>query len=123
MKSEKLIEHYKNHGYQGLSVLKLNVKDIYFEVMKTGEKPYELRSKSKWIESRLFNKDGTKRHYDLVEIRSGYGKNRPFIICDYFGFTESESFTDEFENGLTIDWQEPHYNIEIPFIIDSQNIT
>lgn len=63
-------------------VLHLSVKKLPFDVMVTGEKPFEFRKKSKsgWIESRLFDKNDNPRFYDYIKITNGYGKDVPYFI-------------------------------------------
>ena len=46
--------------------LKLTLKKMPFEVMVTGEKKIEFRCPSKWIESRLFDKENSKRNYKFI---------------------------------------------------------
>lgn len=65
--------------------LKLNVEHRWFELMVTAQKNREFRKPSDWIKSRLLNKE-----YDLIEIRSGYGKHRPYFIAEYKGFVENK---------------------------------
>jgi len=60
-----------------MNILHLSIKKEPFEVMVTGEKDIEVRKISTWIDSRLFNKNGSKKHYDLVKFTNGYGKSRP----------------------------------------------
>ena len=80
--------------------LKLNVKHKWFEVMVTGEKKFEYRSPSQWLQSRLKNPN-----YDFVEIRSGYGKTRPVFIakCELIYHSESHHpVTMNFSNNLKV---------------------
>lgn len=66
--------------------LKLSLKSAPFEVMVNAEKKVEFRSPSKWILSRLYNKDGSLKEYDYVEFTNGYGAQRPSFVCRYNGF-------------------------------------
>ena len=64
----------------------------------TGEpgKMFELRKPTKWLMSRLLNKDGTIKQYDSVELCCGYRKGRETKIRDFRGwtcFTGSGTFT------------------------------
>lgn len=54
--------------------------------MVTGEKRIEFRKPGKWIESRLFNKDGSRKQYDFIRFVNGYGSDKPFFVCHYAGF-------------------------------------
>lgn len=88
------------------SILHLTLKAAPFEVMVTGEKTEEYRRSSPWIESRLFTEGNqyNKKHYDLVLYRNGYGKNKPYFICEYKGFElVNERITQTYSNGLIID--------------------
>lgn len=69
-----------------LKILHLSLKKEPFEVMVTGEKNQEFRKPTKWILSRLYNKDGTPKHYDVVKFTNGYGKDKPQFVCEYKGF-------------------------------------
>ena len=52
-------------------ILHLSLHHMAFEVMVTGEKELEFRKKSKWIEARLFNKDGSRKQYDFIKFTNG----------------------------------------------------
>lgn len=56
-----------------MSTLNLSLHKLPFDVMLTGEKDKEYRKPSKWIVSRLYNKDGTLKKYDVVKFVNGYG--------------------------------------------------
>ena len=84
-------------------ILHLSLSKLPFEVMITGEKKEEFRKNSDWIRSRLF--DGIEdKEYDLIKFVHGYGKNRPYFICEYNGFLECYMDVKErkYSNGLTI---------------------
>lgn len=55
--------------------------------MVTGEKREEFRKPSKWMLSRMFNKnkDGSKsfKKYDLVKFVNGYGNDKPYFIAEF----------------------------------------
>lgn len=55
-----------------MKVLFLVLSQVAFDITGTREKPFELRNDSKWIRSRLFNKDGSLREYDVVVFQNGY---------------------------------------------------
>ena len=85
-------------------ILHLSLKKEPFEVMVTGEKVIEFRIVSKWITSRLENKDGSPKEYDVIKFTNGYGKNRPSFVCIYEGFqvhTEEDKLI-KFSNGLKV---------------------
>ena len=77
--------------------------------MVTGEKFIEVRKPSKWIKSRLENKE-----YDIVKFVNGYGKRRPFFTVTYLGFTiwaEEKNLKITFSNGLQINCTKGDYII------------
>lgn len=72
-----------------------------FQVTGTPEKMFELRERTDWIISRLFNKDGSLKHYDTITLQSGYGKNAPrkkFLFIQHRSVEPGTNFT--FSNGL-----------------------
>ncbi len=80
--------------------------------MVTGEKVDEFRKPSDWIRSRLFHKDGSLKHYDVVKYTNGYGKDKPTFTCKYNGCyvaTVDEEHT--YSNGLTVAVQEGDFII------------
>ena len=89
-----------------MKILKLTLSKKPFEVMVTGEKTDEFRKFSKWIESRMFEKNGHWKRYDFVHFTWGYGKDRPYFIAKYFGATKvtNEVECDKFiySNGLKV---------------------
>lgn len=72
--------------HRNCRILRLTLKVMPFQVMKTGEKLEEFREPSDWIRSRLFTKDGMPREYDMIEYVNGYGATRPRLFTDYCGF-------------------------------------
>ena len=86
--------------------LLLTLKAQPFEVMATGEKKVEFRTKSKWIESRLFDsKTGKDKEYDRVKFVNGYGKDRPSFTVSYNGYTLEANgvHPERYSNGLEVD--------------------
>jgi len=103
----------KNH-----KTLKLNVRHKWFEVMVTGEKTFEFRKASKWMISRLKG-----RKYDFVEIRSGYGKKRPYFIakCVYIKKKTLEPVRIIYSNDLFVDIDPGDIIIKLGKIIKIRN--
>jgi uncharacterized membrane-anchored protein len=83
-------KYYHSKTNKELSVLRLTLKDNskepWFSLTKSGIKKLEIRNNSKWIRSRLFDKNGEKRIYDLIEYSNGYGENVPKFACKFNGF-------------------------------------
>lgn len=61
--------------------LELTLKRDWFNMVADDIKKEEYREPSKWIMSRLENKN-----YDAVRFRNGYNKNAPICICEYKGW-------------------------------------
>lgn len=106
---------------EGKRVLHLTVKKEWFQIMVTREKPFELRRKSKWIESRLFNKDGSLKPYDLISITNGYGKDKPNFVAEYQGFHDIPGGFWLFSNFSVLDVKESSYRIDFGKIISVSN--
>jgi len=92
--------------------LKLTLNKKPFDVMKTGEKHNEFRAPSKWIELRLFNKDGSKKNYDFIEFFHGYRKDRTKFTCKFIGFKKiAKEEYHSYSNGLEFTVYPGYYNI------------
>lgn len=85
--------------------LHLTLNKKAFEVMVTGEKKEEFRKYSKWIESRLYDKEFVSKEYDVIRFVNGYGKDKPYFICNFEGFWEAYMPVKarEYSNGLVVD--------------------
>ena len=100
-----------------MRVLKLTLSKKPFEVMVTGEKDREYRRPSKWILSRLLNKE-----YDVVEFTNGYGKDKPRFTCEYRGYLISASERSiTFSNGLALDVKSGDVVILLGKVISVEN--
>ena len=104
-------------------ILRLTLSRQPFEVMVTGEKDLEFRKPSKWILSRLKNKDGSKREYDLVEFTNGYGRYCPRFLCEYLGYARYIGFNDEYEysNGLIVQVEDDDVVISLGKVLEVYN--
>jgi hypothetical protein len=102
--------------------LRLTLKKAPFDVMVTGEKMEEFREPSRWIRSRLFNRDGTPRSYDFIEYTNGYGADRPRFTTNFVGFEHLDRVSRRYSNGLTIDSDSPLFVIKHTRILSKQNI-
>ena len=85
-----------------MKILKLTLKKEPFDVMITGEKRNEYRNNSEWMRSRLYDKMGKKRQYDLVEFTNGYGKDRPKFTVKFLGFEKIYKVNKKYSNGLVV---------------------
>lgn len=110
---------------KGKKVLHLSLYKEAFEVMVTGEKTEEYREPSKWIKSRLLNKDGSFRDYDYVKFVNGYGKNKPYFITKFLGCSQFEPKVGEFKNysnGLEVSVLNKDYIIYLGEIYEKGNL-
>ncbi|WP_047789432.1 hypothetical protein [Tenacibaculum mesophilum] len=109
-----------------MATLFLTLNKPAFDVMVTGEKSTEYRKASKWIESRLYDKDGKKKHYDAVHCVNGYGHDKPFFIATYRGFDkEIKGFNHDkpYSNGLVVGEIAPgDYKIYLGHIVRKGNL-
>ena len=72
--------------------------------MVTGEKKEEFRKHSKWMYSRLYDRDWNEKEYDLIKFVNGYGKDKPYYVCKYAGFMECYMNVADrkYSNGLIV---------------------
>ena len=90
--------------------------------MVTGEKLEEFRVPGKWIESRLFDRNGNPRSYDAIEYTNGYGAKRPRFVTDFKGVELlSNGINVEYSNGLIVDCKTPVYVIRHSRVICTSN--
>lgn len=107
-----------------MKILYLTLKKKPFDVMKIGEKKSEYRMNSKWIRSRLFNKDGTKRKYDYVKFTNGYGKTRPCFIVKFLNFEKIYELKKIYSNGLIVNYpknENGYFKINLGDIVNNHN--
>lgn len=110
-------------GMKMCKILKISVYKKAFDVMHTGEKGQEFRKPTKWIKQRLFNKDGTLKHYDYIQIVNGYGGHRPQFTAKYGGFIVRErKSVRKYSNGITVEVLAGHIDIKLSTIISKENI-
>lgn len=106
-----------------MRLLTLAIHKAAFDVMVTGEKPYEYRKPTKFIKDRLIGKDGAPMHYDGIKFVNGYGDNRPFFVARFrrFSITKNNS-VNAFSNGLTVDVTKGDFVIHLGGIIEVGNL-
>jgi hypothetical protein len=86
--------------------LNLVLKDKYYRMTGEPGKMYELRKPTKWILSRLLNKDGSRKTYWEVELCSGYRKNREKKLRDFRGWSFlTKAGTFDLPNGEKLEYQ------------------
>ena len=92
--------------------LKLTLKKNWFDLMISGEKTSEFRVPGRWIESRLFDKNGLPRQYDYVEFTNGYGSDKPRFRCLFEGFDLVTTVDQTYSNGTFVQGG-PFYEIRL----------
>ena len=70
------------------AVLKIVIKGQWFDEIAAGKKTIEYREQTQFWISRLYDKEGSKRHYDLIEFINGYNTNARRMITKYEGFSK-----------------------------------
>lgn len=105
-----------------MKILKLTVHKKAFEVMVTGEKKDEYRDASQWILSRLMDKKGKPKLYDLVQFTNGYGADRPSFTCESKGWEVILGReTLKWSNGLSVETYLGMIKIKLGEIISKNN--
>lgn len=86
-----------------MKTLHLTLTKVPFDLMITGEKTVEFRKPTQWIKSRLWDKNGSLKQYDVVKFTNGYGRDKPYFIAD-FKTVNLSPFEDHFQNytGLSV---------------------
>ena len=110
-----------NGDLDSKQTLKLTLSKKPFEVMITGEKTEEFREVKKWVTSRLYNKDGSKKEYKYVKFTNGYGKDRPYFICIFNGTYIGNHINRTYSNNLNLSFENEIYVIELGEIIITKN--
>lgn len=70
------------------STLKIVIKAEWFDQIASKKKKIEYRELTAFWTSRLYDKDGKKRHYDLIEFINGYNTDARRLITKYEGFSK-----------------------------------
>ena len=99
-----------------MTTLHLTLKKEWFDLMVSGEKRTEYRSPSNWIKSRL------EKQYDTVKFVNGYGKDKPYFICEYKGFEISQEEKIVRFNTSKIDINKDDYIIHLGKILEIGNL-
>ena len=95
-------------------ILRLTLKKKWFDLIVSGIKKSEFRSKSDWIESRIID-----RYYDYVLFTNGYGKDKDWVVLRYNSYKEIDiRHYDEvlYKGGVVLDLEGMHYEIELGVI-------
>lgn len=88
-----------------MKILKLTVYKKAFEPMNSGEKLREYRKPSSWIMSRLVDRQGKPKNYDLIKFYNGGHFKETFrnFTAIYKGFYIAErAHTEKYSNGLIV---------------------
>ncbi len=105
-----------------MKLLYLTLKKEPFEVMVTGEKQVEIREKSKWMNMRLYDRNGHEKKYDAVKFVNGYGKNNPYFIAKYLSFETIFGADVTYSNEFHLEVNKESWLINLGEIIESGNL-
>ncbi len=103
-------------------VLRWNLKTKPFQVMATGEKKLEYRKIKKTTDSRLFNKDGSLRHYDYIRFQIAYQPQYPFFYSKYEGFEKVKDVHIKYSNGFEVNIENEVYAVKLGDIVFTGNL-
>lgn len=70
-----------------METLKIVIKAEWFDKIKDGSKTIEYREMTPFWTSRLFDKEGKRRNYDLIEFINGYNSNARRMVTEFKGFS------------------------------------
>lgn len=94
-------------------ILKLNLKKKWYDLMCAGHKNKEFRPCSKWIESRLVNKD-----YKLVKFTNGYRSDSPYFYVEYKGYEISPEDKEYKFNNEVVYCKKGSYIINLGNVVE-----
>ncbi|MBC7766554.1 hypothetical protein H7Y21_00985 [Arenimonas sp.] len=97
-------------------ILYLTLKKPQFQVTVSGEKKSEFRRPSKWILSRVLNKQ-----YDFVKFTNGYGSDKPSFRCEFKGWKYAEPKRYVYSNGLVVNTDSNYIEIVLGCILEVEN--
>lgn len=109
--------------FKDAKVLFFNLKTEPFKVMVTGEKNEEYRKISGWMNSRVLNKDGSKREYDYVKFVLGMGADKPVFICRFKGIKKVKNIHKKYSTGLEVNFLDEHYAVMLGEIVYKANLS
>lgn len=67
-------------------ILKIIIKGEWFDEIASKKKKIEYREYTPFWISRLYDKNGKKRNYDLIEFINGYNTDARRMITEFKGF-------------------------------------
>jgi hypothetical protein len=88
----------------------------WFDLMLSGIKKFEYRKRSRWILSRIENKN-----YDCIKFSNGYGMDKRFFLCEYKGFRICEKVENIFFDKYEIILEPGDIVIELGKILEKGN--
>jgi hypothetical protein len=94
------------------NVLLLNIKTAPFNVMVAGEKKVEYREIKKWMNSRLFDKEGNPRKYDLVKFVLAYSSKNPYFYAPFLGVERMKDVNVQYSSGYSVKFSEERWGIK-----------
>ena len=103
-------------------ILFFNLKTEPFKVMVTGEKNEEYRKIGKWMNSRVYNKDGSERKYDFVKFVLGMGSDKPFFVCRFEGVKKVDRFNKTYSSGHQVTFENEQYAVMLGEVLKKGNL-
>lgn len=67
-------------------ILKIVIKGEWFDLIAAKKKKVEYRDVTPFWTSRLYDKSGKRRHYDLIEFINGYHTHARRMLVKFEGF-------------------------------------
>jgi hypothetical protein len=105
-----------------MKTLFFNLKKEPFDVMVTGEKTVEYRNISKHWNSRLLNKDGSFKEFDLIKFQHAYNSNNPYFICEFKGIEKVKDVDITYSNGFKVNFSDEKWGIKLGKIVEKGNL-
>jgi hypothetical protein len=103
-------------------VLFFNLKTEPFKIMITGEKNEEYREVGDWMNSRIFNKDGSIREYDYVKFVLGMGADKPVFVCKFLGVKKVKNIHKKYSTGFEVNFDGERYAVMLGEVIFTDNL-
>ncbi len=86
-----------------MPVLHLTLYRKWFDLIAAGSKGVEYRQDSDHWHKRIFNDDGSNKHFDTIHFRNGYGKHRPLMVAEFVSAFVTHSDLCACANGEKLD--------------------
>ena len=102
--------------------LSLTLKKEWFDLIASGNKTFEYREyKPHWI-SRLLEDKSKRKSFKEVHFTNGYGKDKPFLRCEFIGMGIIKGKHCEPKNNEPIDDNKEYFVIALGDILEIRNV-